>query len=76
MYVFPSPGLLSEEDTNYEDTPPELGKRLAIFGVSGVAGSMFLGILQAALYKNLNGAGGLEVSISYIAALCTMILRT
>ncbi|KAL4955288.1 major facilitator superfamily domain-containing protein [Aspergillus filifer] len=41
-------------------TPAELGKRLAIFGVSGVAGSMFLGILQAALYKNLNGAGGLE----------------
>ncbi|KAL4887021.1 major facilitator superfamily domain-containing protein [Aspergillus karnatakaensis] len=41
-------------------TPAELGKRLAIFGVSGVAGSMFLGILQAALYKNLNGAAGLE----------------
>ncbi|WYZ34017.1 hypothetical protein EsH8_I_000293 [Colletotrichum jinshuiense] len=41
-------------------TPPELGKRLAIFGVSSVAGSMFLGILQAALYKNLNGAHGLE----------------
>ncbi|KAL5343790.1 major facilitator superfamily domain-containing protein [Aspergillus crustosus] len=37
----------------------ELGKRLAIFGVSGVVGSMFLGILQAALYKNLNGAGAL-----------------
>jgi hypothetical protein len=54
-----------------EDTPSELGKRLAIFGVSGVAGNMFLGILwvfgpvssslsrQAALYKNLNGAAGL-----------------
>ncbi|KAL3464057.1 MFS general substrate transporter [Aspergillus heterothallicus] len=41
-------------------TPAELGKRLAIFGVSGVAGNMFLGILQAALYKNLNGAAGLE----------------
>ncbi|KAF4470977.1 Pantothenate transporter liz1, partial [Fusarium albosuccineum] len=36
--------------------PEELGKRLAIFGVSGVAGNMFLGIVQAALYKNLNGA--------------------
>lgn len=48
----------------FEDTPAELGKRLAIFGVSGVAGSMFLGILQAALYENLNGAGGLDVSIS------------
>jgi hypothetical protein len=66
----------SEENTNYEDTPAELGKRLAIFGVSGVAGSMFLGILQAALYKNLNGAGGLEVSISYTAALFQMILTT
>ncbi|KXH47831.1 hypothetical protein CSAL01_03324 [Colletotrichum salicis] len=41
-------------------TPSELGKRLAIFGVSSQAGSMFLGILQAALYKNLNGAHGLE----------------
>ncbi|KAJ3541691.1 hypothetical protein NM208_g4484 [Fusarium decemcellulare] len=39
--------------------PEELGKRLAIFGVSGVAGNMFLGIVQAALYKNLNGALGL-----------------
>jgi ACS family pantothenate transporter-like MFS transporter len=36
-----------------------LGKRLAIFGVSGVAGNMFLGIVQAALYKNLNGVRGL-----------------
>ena len=40
-------------------TPKELGKRLAIFGVSGVAGNMFLGIVQAALYKNLNGVHGL-----------------
>ncbi|KAH6981741.1 major facilitator superfamily domain-containing protein [Ilyonectria sp. MPI-CAGE-AT-0026] len=40
-------------------TPKELGKRLAIFGVSGVAGNMFLGIVQAALYRNLNGAQGL-----------------
>ncbi|SPJ85080.1 related to transporter protein [Fusarium torulosum] len=39
--------------------PEELGKRLAIFGVSGVAGNMFLGIVQAALYKNLNGVTGL-----------------
>ncbi|RDW81140.1 uncharacterized protein DSM5745_04697 [Aspergillus mulundensis] len=52
------PGLVSLIFNWY--TPAELGKRLAIFGVSGVAGSMFLGILQAALYKNLNGAGGLE----------------
>jgi sugar phosphate permease len=40
--------------------PSELGKRLAIFGVSGVAGNMFLGIVQAALYRNLNGVHGLE----------------
>lgn len=38
----------------------ELGKRLAIFRVSSMAGNMFLGVLQAALYKNLNGAHGLE----------------
>ncbi|KAL4792058.1 major facilitator superfamily domain-containing protein [Aspergillus venezuelensis] len=53
------PGLVSLIFNWY--TPAELGKRLAIFGVSGVAGSMFLGILQAARYKNLNGAGGLEL---------------
>ncbi|KAF4125523.1 Major Facilitator Superfamily [Geosmithia morbida] len=41
-------------------TPSEIGKRLAIFGVSGVAGNMFLGIVQAALYKNLDGVHGLE----------------
>jgi len=38
--------------------PEELGKRLAFFGISGVAGNMFLGILQAALYNNLNGVLG------------------
>lgn len=41
-------------------TPRELGKRLAIFGVSSSAGSMFLGVLQAALYQNLNGVHGLQ----------------
>lgn len=40
--------------------PSELGKRIAIFGVGGVAGNMFLGIVQAALYRNLNGVHGLE----------------
>ncbi|KAH8660266.1 major facilitator superfamily domain-containing protein [Xylariales sp. PMI_506] len=40
-------------------TPRELGLRIAIFGVSGQVGNMFLGILQAALYNNLNGAHGL-----------------
>ncbi|KAI1385126.1 major facilitator superfamily domain-containing protein [Hypoxylon trugodes] len=52
------PGLVSLIFNWY--TPRELGKRLAIFGVSGVAGNMFLGILQAAFYKNLNGVNGLE----------------
>ncbi|KAH7041237.1 major facilitator superfamily domain-containing protein [Microdochium trichocladiopsis] len=40
--------------------PSELGVRLAVFGVSGVAGNMFLGTLQAALYRNMNGVNGLE----------------
>lgn len=52
------PGIVSLIINWY--TPREIGKRLAIFGVSGVAGNMFLGILQAALYRNLNGAQGLE----------------
>ncbi|KAJ5893684.1 hypothetical protein N7495_005375 [Penicillium taxi] len=51
------PGIVSLIFNWY--TPKELGKRLAIFGVSGVAGNMFLGIVQAALYKNLNGNLGL-----------------
>ncbi|CZT48376.1 related to transporter protein [Rhynchosporium secalis] len=46
--------------TTYAYTQGELAKRLAIFGVSSVAGSMFLGILQAALYRNLDGVHGLE----------------
>ncbi|ETS85871.1 hypothetical protein PFICI_03896 [Pestalotiopsis fici W106-1] len=37
----------------------ELGKRTAIFAASGVAGNMFSGILQAAIYTNLNGVRGL-----------------
>ncbi|KAL3479912.1 major facilitator superfamily domain-containing protein [Aspergillus californicus] len=52
------PGLVSLIFNWY--TPGELGKRLAIFGVSSAAGNMFLGILQAALYKNLNGVAGKE----------------
>ncbi|KAJ9162067.1 Vitamin h transporter [Coniochaeta hoffmannii] len=51
------PGIVSLIFNWY--TPRELGKRLAIFGVSGVAGNMFLGIVQAALYRNLNGVHGL-----------------
>ncbi|KAI2627635.1 major facilitator superfamily domain-containing protein [Hypoxylon sp. NC1633] len=52
------PGLVSLIFNWY--TPKELAKRLAIFGVSGVAGNMFLGILQVALYQNLSGVNGLE----------------
>lgn len=40
-------------------TPNELAVRLAIFGVSDVAGAMFLGIIQAELYRNMNGTLGL-----------------
>lgn len=40
-------------------TPTELAFRLAIFGVSDVAGAMFLGVVQAELYVNMNGVKGL-----------------
>jgi sugar phosphate permease len=39
-------------------TPTELAVRLAFFNVSDVAGAMFLGALQAALYRNMNGVLG------------------
>ncbi|KAH7170010.1 major facilitator superfamily domain-containing protein [Dactylonectria macrodidyma] len=40
-------------------TPTELAVRIAFFTVSDVAGAMFLGALQAALYTNMNGVYGL-----------------
>ncbi|KAM0345793.1 hypothetical protein ACHAPU_006146 [Fusarium lateritium] len=40
-------------------TPKELAFRIACFNVSDMAGAMFLGALQAALYRNLNGAHGI-----------------
>jgi ACS family pantothenate transporter-like MFS transporter len=40
-------------------TPTELAFRLAIFNVSDVAGAMFLGVVQAELYVNMNGVNGL-----------------
>ncbi|KAF2010758.1 major facilitator superfamily transporter [Aaosphaeria arxii CBS 175.79] len=40
-------------------TPKELAFRLACFNVSDVAGAMFLGALQAALYRNMNGVHNL-----------------
>ncbi|KAH9927165.1 MFS general substrate transporter [Epithele typhae] len=36
----------------------ELGKRSGIFTSSGLAGTLFSGILQAAVYTNLNGVSG------------------
>ncbi|KAF9451620.1 MFS general substrate transporter [Macrolepiota fuliginosa MF-IS2] len=38
----------------------ELGKRSGIFTSSGLVGTLFSGILQAAIYKNLGGASGLS----------------
>lgn len=39
--------------------PSEIGKRTAIFTTSGLAGTMFSGFLQGAIYTNLNGTSGL-----------------
>ncbi|TVY47399.1 Pantothenate transporter [Lachnellula occidentalis] len=41
-------------------TKRELAKRASIFFASAFVGSMFSGYLQAALYKGMNGTGGLE----------------
>ncbi|EIM88537.1 MFS general substrate transporter [Stereum hirsutum FP-91666 SS1] len=38
--------------------PGELGKRSAIFTCSGLVGTLFSGVLQAAVYQNLNGHDG------------------
>ncbi|EJD00933.1 MFS general substrate transporter [Fomitiporia mediterranea MF3/22] len=38
--------------------PAELGKRSGIFTSSGLVGTLFSGVLQAAVYKNLNGHAG------------------
>ncbi|KAJ4268973.1 hypothetical protein NW762_003044 [Fusarium torreyae] len=40
-------------------TPKELAFRIACFNVSDVAGAMFLGALQAALYRNMDGVHGI-----------------
>lgn len=39
--------------------PEEIGKRTAIFTSSGLAGTLFSGILQGSIFKNLNGKAGL-----------------
>ncbi|KAK8844522.1 hypothetical protein IAR55_006368 [Kwoniella newhampshirensis] len=41
-------------------TPAELAKRTAIFHFTAPAGTAFAGYMQAAVYKNLNEAGGME----------------
>ncbi|KAL6707903.1 hypothetical protein ACN47E_003577 [Coniothyrium glycines] len=51
------PGITALIMTWY--TPTELAFRLAIFNVSDVAGAMFLGVVQAELYVNMNGVKGL-----------------
>ncbi|KAF3042680.1 hypothetical protein E8E12_007127 [Didymella heteroderae] len=51
------PGITALIMTWY--TPTELAFRLAIFNVSDVAGAMFLGVVQAELYVNMNGVNGL-----------------
>ncbi|THV08700.1 MFS general substrate transporter [Dendrothele bispora CBS 962.96] len=38
--------------------PEELGKRSGIFTSSGLAGTLFSGLLQAGVFKNLNGHAG------------------
>jgi len=38
--------------------PSELGKRSGIFTSSGLVGTLFSGVLQAAVYKNLNNVSG------------------
>ncbi|EXF85949.1 pantothenate transporter liz1 [Colletotrichum fioriniae PJ7] len=40
-------------------TPRELSKRISIFYPASYAATMFSGYLQAAIYKGLNGVGGL-----------------
>jgi ACS family pantothenate transporter-like MFS transporter len=39
--------------------PDEIGKRTAIFTSSGLAGTLFSGVMQGAIYSNLNGKSGL-----------------
>lgn len=40
--------------------PSEIGKRTAIFTSSGLAGTMFSGIMQGSIQSTLDGAAGLE----------------
>lgn len=39
--------------------PEEIGKRTAIFTSSGLAGTLFSGVMQGGIYSNLNGKAGL-----------------
>ena len=49
--------MLTLEPPRYDQT--QLGKRMAVFEQMGAISNMFSGYLQAALYKGLNGTGGL-----------------
>jgi ACS family pantothenate transporter-like MFS transporter len=35
--------------------PLEIGKRTAIFSAAGMVGTMFAGVMMAAIYKGMNG---------------------
>lgn len=52
------PGIMALLGAWY--TPAELGKRSCIFQASSSAAQMFSGYLQAALYKGMDGRGGLS----------------
>ncbi|TVY27122.1 Pantothenate transporter [Lachnellula hyalina] len=39
--------------------PQEVGKRIGLFAASGMAGTMFAGLMMTAIYKTMNGHAGL-----------------
>ena len=39
--------------------PQEIGKRIGLFAASGMAGTMFAGIMMTAIYERMNGVAGL-----------------
>ncbi|KAB5533651.1 major facilitator superfamily domain-containing protein [Coniochaeta sp. 2T2.1] len=39
--------------------PQEIGKRIGLFAASGMAGTMFAGVMMNAIYQTLNGRNGL-----------------
>lgn len=39
--------------------PHEIGKRIGLFAASGMAGTMFAGLMMTAIYKTMDGHAGL-----------------